>query len=250
LPLTIRSNRFYWSATWSMTLLTAIAIAGFVRLGVWQWQRAQLKTAQQAQFDAGAQRVTPVDAANAGTLPRYATVLAGGHYDSSHQFLLENISRHGLPGYEVLTPFALADGHLLMVNRGWIQASGPRSQLPDVALSADGAAAAAAPTTVTGRLDDLPVVGISLGHIAPPAGAQWPKLTAFPTMADLSAALGAPLPSRQLLLDPGEPNGYLREWQVSGIGPGRNLSYAVQWWSFATLALVLYAWLNWRRQCT
>jgi cytochrome oxidase assembly protein ShyY1 len=39
----------------------------------------------------------------------------------------------------------------------------------------------------------------------------------------------------------------VREWQLNGFGPGRHLSYAVQWWGFATLALVLYGYLNWQR---
>jgi len=98
-----------------------------------------------------------------------------------------------------------------------------------------------------GRLDDLPVAGIALGHAPPAADAPWPKLTSFPTMADLSAALGQPLESRQLLLDAGQPAGFVRDWHPSGLGPARHLSYAVQWWGFGALALGLYGYMNWRR---
>ena len=101
---------------------------------------------------------------------------------------------------------------------------------------------------VEGRLDNLPVVGISLGHIPPKADAQWPRLTSFPSMSDLSASLGRALEPKQLLLSPKEPFGFVRDWQLAGFGPGRHRSYALQWWSFATLAVVLYAYLNWRRQ--
>jgi surfeit locus 1 family protein len=246
LSLTIKSDRFHWSASWPMTLLTAAAIAAFLQLGLWQWHRAQARREQQAQFDAGSQAVTPLNADNADSLPRYTKVHLSGHYDPAHQFLLENISQHGRPGYEVLTPFTSTDGYTLLVNRGWIAADGPRSQLPDVSLKSYSGAAAA----VSGRLDALPVVGISLGHIPPAADEQWPKLTAFPTMSDLSQVLRRPLASRQLLLDPGAADGYLREWQLAGFATGRHLSYAIQWWSFAALALVLYARLNWHRHAT
>jgi surfeit locus 1 family protein len=47
-----------------------------------------------------------------------------------------------------------------------------------------------------------------------------------------------------LLLNPDEPFGYLRDWHPGGLSAERHLSYAVQWWSFAALALVLYAVLN------
>jgi cytochrome oxidase assembly protein ShyY1 len=116
-----------------------------------------------------------------------------------------------------------------------------RSQLPQVQFDS------AAPQTPTGRLDNLPVAGIALGHVPPAPGAPWPKLTSFPTMSDLSAALGQSLQSRQLLLNPVEPFGYVRDWHPSGLGASRHLSYAIQWWAFGALALVLYGFMNWRR---
>jgi cytochrome oxidase assembly protein ShyY1 len=151
------------------------------------------------------------------------------------------MSHDGQPGYEVLTPLQLSDGRTVIVNRGWVPLTGSRTQLPDVTLLA------AAPLAAVGRLDELPVAGIALGHVPPAAGAPWPKLTSFPTMADLSASLGQPLQSRQLLLDPAQPAGFVRDWHPGGLGPARHLSYAVQWWAFGALALVLYGYMNWRR---
>ena len=66
-------------------------------------------------------------------------------------------------------------------------------------------------------------------------------------MADLSAALRRPLQSRQLLLNPGQPAGFVRDWHPGGLGAARHLSYAIQWWAFGVLALVLYGYMNWRR---
>jgi surfeit locus 1 family protein len=66
-------------------------------------------------------------------------------------------------------------------------------------------------------------------------------------MADLSAALGVALQSRQLLLDPAAPLGYVRDWHVGGMAPTRHLAYALQWWAFGGLALGLYLYMNVRR---
>jgi surfeit locus 1 family protein len=224
-----------------MTLLTLAAVVLFVILGRWQWHRAEQKRALADDFGAGGQSVAELGARAASELPRYAQVRLQGSYDGEHQFLLDNISHDGQPGYEVLTPLRLTDGRAVVVNRGWVPLTASRSQLPQVQLDS------AAPQTPTGRLDNLPVVGIALGHVPPAPGAPWPKLTSFPTMADLSAALGQPLQSRQLLLNPGEPFGYVRDWHPSGLGPARHLSYAIQWWAFGALALVLYGYMNWRR---
>jgi surfeit locus 1 family protein len=97
-----------------------------------------------------------------------------------------------------------------------------------------------AQVTLSGRRDELPVTGISLGHVAPVPHAAWPILSSFPTMPELAQALGRPLEPRQLLLDPNEPNGYARDWHPTGLGPERHLSYAIQWWGMAALAVVLF----------
>jgi surfeit locus 1 family protein len=224
-----------------MTLLTLAAVVLFVILGRWQWHRAEQKRAQADDFGAGGQSMAELGVRATSELPRFAQVRLQGDYDGEHQFLLDNISHNGLPGYEVLTPLRLSDGRTVVVNRGWVPLTASRSQLPEVRFES------AAGQTPTGRLDNLPVAGIALGHVPPAPGASWPQLTSFPTMADLSAALGKPLQSRQLLLNPGEPFGYVRDWHPPGLGPARHLSYAIQWWSFGALALVLYGYMNWQR---
>lgn len=241
LPLTLNFGRLRWSATWFMTALTIAAVVLFINLGRWQWQRAAQKNALDANFSAGTRAVTLLESGSSAMLARYAQVRLQGRYDGAHQFLLDNISHDGQPGYEVLTPLLMADGRSMIVNRGWVPMTASRAQLPPIALNST------APLAVTGRLDALPVVGISLGHIAPAVSGPWPRLTSFPTMTDLSVALGRTLETRQLLLDADQPLGYLRDWHPSGMAADRHLSYAIQWWLFAALALVLYGYMNRRK---
>jgi len=242
LPLTLTYPQGRWSASWFLTVLTLLAVLCFVRLGFWQWHRAQEKRAVASAFEAGSATATDLGTRSTDSLPRYSQVRVHGRYDDAHQFLIENMSHDGLPGYQVLTPLLLADGRTLMVNRGWVPLSASRREPPKVVL--DQAVGEVAPA---GRLDALPVPGISLGHQAPDASAPWPRLTSFPTMADLSVALSRPLETRQLLLNADEPLGYVRDWHPTGLGPERHIAYAVQWWGFAVLAVGLYARLNWQR---
>jgi surfeit locus 1 family protein len=241
LPLTLEFGRFRWSATWAMTLLTLVAVLLFVDLGRWQWHRAQQTRAFAQDFGAGGESLADLGARATSALPRYAQVRLQGHYDGEHQFVLDNMSHNGQPGYEVLTPLRLNDGRTVVVNRGWVPLTASRRQLPDVQLDST------LPQAPIGRLDDLPVAGIALGHVAPAHGTPWPMLTSFPTMDDLSSALGEPLQSRQLLLNPDQPLGFVRDWHPTGLGPERHLSYAIQWWAFGALAVVLYGYMNWRR---
>jgi len=49
-----------------------------------------------------------------------------------------------------------------------------------------------------------------------------------------------------LLLDASAPAGYRRDWRPFVKGPEQNISYAVQWWSFGVLLLVLFVKMNLR----
>ena len=237
-PLSVNLGPYRWSASWLMTLAVAVCVALFVQLGRWQWHRAEQANQKDYAYAAGAAAATMAFTGHsAASMPRYSAVVAQGHYDSAHQFLLDNMTVHGSAGYEVLTPLELSDGRTLLVNRGWVPLTDSRASLPNVAV-ATGA------VRVSGRLDDLPVVGIALGHVPPPAAGPWPRVTSFPTVADLSAALGRPLEARQLLLDPAEPLGFVRDWMPVDSAPAEHLSYAAQWWIFALITLGLYVYLN------
>jgi surfeit locus 1 family protein len=228
------SGRRRFAPTAGVTLLALLAAAVCVRLGVWQWHKGVLRSAEGARFARGAERTLLLGATPPDALPLFQRVSVSGELDGAHQFLLDNRSYQGRPGYEVLTPLARADKPALLVDRGWVAFSGSRAQLPDVSLPA------ASPVTLSGRLAMLPSPGLQSGRAAPEPGARWPKVTSFPDMAQLAAALGTALSPRILLLDPGAPAGYLRDWQAPGLSPLRHFAYAIQWWCFALLALIYW----------
>lgn len=226
-----------------MTGLTLVLLLLFIGLGRWQWGRGDYKAELREQFVAGQGPATPLDARSTMDLPRFARVSVQGRWDGQRQFLLDNRTRDGRAGYEVLTPLQLPDGRWLLVNRGWLPFGGFRDQLPDVDLSA--AAATAQRVTVVGRVDELPSAGLESGRAAPPQTGGWPRVTTYPTMQQLGAVLGAPaIEARQLLLDADAAEGYQRDWQPPGMVPEKHWSYAIQWWSFAVVLLLLYLSLN------
>lgn len=224
-------------------LLTTAAVALFVSLGFWQWHRGEHRREVWQAFTRGDQPPIQTSAANLAQLPRFTRVRVVGAFDTAHQFLLDNISHGGAPGYEVLTPLKLSDGSHLLIDRGWVPFSGYREQLPDLSFDAEQL-----PPSVTGRLSVLPVAGLAAGRIAPAPDSPWPRLTSFPDMEQLAEGLGTELHPVLLLLDADSGPGYLRDWRPPGISPERNFSYAVQWWSFALLALVMFVGLNLKRK--
>lgn len=244
-PFQIAVGRRVFSPSWLMTGITVVLLVLFVSLGRWQWGRAEFKQRLADDFAGNASRVIELGTQRAAELPRFARIEVGGTLDDSRQFLLDNRTRDGRAGYEVLTPLALGDGRWLLVNRGWVPFGGYRDQLPDVGIGAS--------TTgqIRGLLDELPQPGLASGRAPPVTSGPWPRVTAFPQFAELARSLGVDegrLEKRVLLLDEAAPQGYVRGWKPFVKGPEQNWSYAIQWWSFAVLLIVLYVALNLRKR--
>jgi surfeit locus 1 family protein len=231
-----------FAPTPGFTVLALILAALFTCLGVWQWQRGVARQEQWSRFARGAQVVVALGDRALAELPLFQRVSVSGVLDGEHQFLLDNRSSRGTAGYEVLTPLRRAAGGVLLVDRGWVPFSGSRRALPDVAV-AGGVA-----LTLTGRTANLPSAGLAAGRAAPAAADPWPKVTSYPSTAQLAGALGEPLEARILLLDAQAPQGYARDWQPPGVSPLRNFSYAIQWWCFDTLTLIVWAVMSRRRR--
>jgi surfeit locus 1 family protein len=218
------------------TVVTAAAVLLFVVLGNWQLGRATAKHLIDEQFSR-AETALPLPPASIA-VPRYQRVTASGSYDTDHQFLLDNMSESGSAGVHVLTPLLLSDGNAVLVDRGWVPFGATRDSLPDLAVAGEL-------RMVAGRLDQLPRPSIRL-MAAPAAG--WPRLTGFPEMNELASQLERELHPQLLLLDPREPDGYVRNWRVPGTSSVRHLGYAIQWFAFAATAVAIWFALGLRRR--
>lgn len=239
------STSRWWGPWWGVLLLLAGAGIG-LSAGLWQLDRAGAKEELYARFATGAAaaalpRLIRDDEV---TALRYRTLRLNGEYDPAHQVLLDGISHRGRPGYHVLTPLITAEGEVL-VNRGWVPADGDRRILPDIRV-------AAASREVVGRVERLPRPGLALARTEPAAGASWPRRMLFPTSAQIGAEIGpvrsTVLRDYQLLLDPDDPDGYLRDWRPGGMDPVRHLGYAVQWFGLALTVVVIYCVLIFRNR--
>ena len=226
---------------WLVTLLAAALAIAFLALGRWQWRRGEASAAQREAFARGADAVQVLGSAKLAEVARFTRLSVSGRYRPDRQFLLDNHTHGGSAGYEVLTPLELADGRTVLVDRGWVAFTGSRARLPDIGFTPPPL------VTVVGRVSEVPSAGLAFGRSAPALTGTWPRLTSYPRIPELDAALGRTLEQRILLLDPAQPYGYLREWQPPGLPPERHWAYAIQWWLFAAVLAAIWATMTARR---
>jgi surfeit locus 1 family protein len=224
-----------------MTLLTLAILALLISLGRWQLRRADEKRVLYDSFAAGSDATRPIESSTP-PLPRYQHLEAAGHYDDSRQILIDNMVESGRAGYFVITPFELRDGGWILVNRGWVPLGASRAERPSIPADAQL-------RTLHGRADKLPSPGIQLGSrmpLTPP----YPVVANFPTHDEVAALLQEPhwaAAAELVLLDAGEPDGYVRNWSAPGFPPLRHVGYAVQWFGLASALFVIYIVTNSRR---
>ncbi len=224
------------------TAVTLLLLTMLIALGRWQLHRADEKRVLFDAFDKGTDATTVITA-DTPAVQRYQHVLANGRYDASRQILIDNMTdSDGHAGYFVVTPFALAGGGWLLVNRGWVPLGMSRKTLPAVPVDAN-------PRTVRGRADHMPSPGIRMGT-PEPLRPPFPVVANFPSRAQIEHLIPEHdwSPAAELvLLDADQPDGYARHWQAPGFPPLRHIAYAVQWFGLAVALAVIYLVTNLRR---
>lgn len=229
-----------WGTALPIASLLILAVA-FAALGRWQLARAAENRALIENFGASLQQSESNPAALPETLgrARYTRVALRGRYVPDRHVLLDNMTHDGAAGFEVLTPFRLERGELILVNRGWFDAGPGRDRIPALAVADDS-------RTVLGWLDGLPQAAWHLANAMPAANAPYAVLS-YPSSEELEAALGQPVAGFQLLLDASQADGFLRDWAPDDGLAQRNLAYAGQWFVFALMAAAGSGFVLYRR---
>jgi surfeit locus 1 family protein len=220
------------------TLAAIAGVALFVTAGNWQRDRMEQKLALRAQFDA-ATAAAPVALPDLRdwTPWRYRQVTMTGIYDASRQILLDNKVHDGRSGYQVVTPLTLAEGRVVLVNRGWVAGGATRVELPKVAPPAGI-------VSVRGRINIPPAGYVELKHDAP-VGPVWQNLDPQ-RFAQVTGVRVPPIVVEQLAPN-GSPDTLVRDWPAPDFGAERNRMYMYQWYTFAAMAAGLWLFFTLRR---
>ena len=208
-----------------------------LRASLWQLQRAHEKEHAQTTYErAQRSEIVKVD----GSVPApevlmYRQVILEGRYLKENQFLLDNsvlTGENGLAqvGYDVITPFRLDNGVLVLVNRGWVSAGLSRNQLPKTPVEENL-------RTIHGTAVP-PSRGFRLGAMDADLG--WPRVIQYVDLDEIAKRLEKNIYPLLVMLSAGETDGYPSDWQPVIEGPHKHYSYALQWLLMAVAVIILF----------
>jgi cytochrome oxidase assembly protein ShyY1 len=248
-------NRARPGRFWFVTVMAIVAIVVTASLGQWQLSRAAQKEALQAMIDARGREPALdqpafVGAANA-TDTLHRTVHLRGLWLGAQTLYLDNRQMHGVPGFYVLTPFALeGSDQTVLVQRGWIQRNfESRMKLQPVQTPAGLVEVDARIAPPPSHLLELgkpkaPAESVGGGEGKTPTEGSSPirqnlDLEAFRAETDL------PLRTDVTLQQTGGPSeGLQRDWPAPTLGVERHYGYAFQWFGLSALVAFLYVWFQ------
>ena len=221
-------------------LLLAVLLPTFISLGMWQWNKAELKQALQAERDRHG-RATPIPlTANpeATDSLRHHHLTVRGTYDADRQVLIDNRLHEGVAGYHVLTPLRLADSdRYVLVNRGWLPAPPDHRVRPAAPVPAGEIEVSGIAVLPPERFFNLVV--------QPTSG--WEPVWQNLDLERFRGLLPGQLHGVVIQLDPQAPDGFGREWPRPDERIERHRSYALQWFGFAITSVGIWLFLLFRR---
>lgn len=222
------------------TLFVLIVVPLFLALGLWQLDRAKQKRSLAASLEM--RRKLPALQLS-GQIPdvaqlEFRKVIAEGSLLAERTVLIENRKHLGSSGFHVITPLRAATGEIILVNRGWIPAQGQQG-VPAVPKTENSG-------VISGevRVPQPPALLLQLEDVQTQEPPRWP----FLTLEHYAAWSGLEILPFVILQDHDAASGFIRQWPEPRVNDAMHIGYAVQWFAFALIALLIWLFLSLRRR--
>lgn len=232
----VDQSRRYWHFDWRLMTFAGLFLPLLIGLGIWQLDRAQEKKTQLAQWQQQAGDLSWSEQQASGLEAGQPVTVEGRFGDMV--WLLDNRTRDGAPGYEVLNVFYPEEGRPLVVNRGWIQAPRRRDELPGISQP-EGR------VRIQGRLSEFPEPPV-LKEAVPETG-NWPRRTQSLSHQQVLEVEDDVAGLVLRLSGPEQPGAYRADWAPDTMGPQTHYGYALQWFSLATALVILTVVASYRK---
>lgn len=230
-----RFFNYTFSLSWLGLLVLLICVPLFIKLGLWQYNKAQLKQEIQSSYNASLDNQALALPAKLDNLDewKYKKVMARGHYDTRYQILLDNQVENSRAGFHVLTPLKLdARNEYVLVNRGWVPGGATHNDLPVI-------------TTPQHAVEIIGLVWVPSKKIftleSQSEKQQWNQVWQHMDMERYQKSVPIPLLPIVIKLDAkSDAGGFVRNWQLPAEKIATNMGYAYQWFGFAIASILIF----------
>jgi cytochrome oxidase assembly protein ShyY1 len=213
----------------AVTVVVAVLVAATcVNLGLWQLRRLDERRTLNARIldRRSATPITIERMPEGAAADPYRQADAQGTYDVEHEVLVYGRSLDGEAGHHVVTPLVFPSGGAILVVRGWVPFATQAAPVREAAPPANE-------VEVTGYL--VPDEGD--GSVAPDADGIVRVLDVGGIASSMPYDV-FPLPLQLAEQTPPQAGSLPIPVPVPELSEGPHLSYAIQWFSFAVVALV------------
>jgi cytochrome oxidase assembly protein ShyY1 len=212
----------------AIVAIASVVATTCVALGFWQLQRLADRRSRNAAIERERSRDPSLiaSAVDRAAVEPYAPVRASGTFDPDREVIVYGRSLDGEPGHLVVTPLVLDDGTAVLVVRGWVPFDHQTAPV-------SGAAPLTGELTISGFL--VPDEGN--GSALPDANGVIGRLDVEGIRSTLPYPV-LPLAIQLTEQDRPQPSELPVPIPPEELSEGPHLSYAIQWFTFATIAVV------------
>ncbi len=212
-----------------------ICIPLFIKLGLWQYNKAELRKEIQSSYNASLDQdalvlpdnLTDVDAW------KYKKVKVKGQYETKYQILLDNQVEENVAGFHVITPLRLdGSNDYVLINRGWVAGGANHTDTPTI-------------NTPDYSLEIIGFVWVPSKKIfsleSDNEKSSWKTVWQHMDMERYQKSIPIHILPLVIKLDSkSNAGGFVRKWQLPASKIATNMGYAYQWFGFTIASILIF----------
>jgi len=215
-------------------IVFVLAFALLVRLGVWQIDRWGEKTELLKQYEININISLSEDGLEQDILEsNYKKLSITGVWVPKDMFFLDMRKHKGISGMQVVMPMLLSNGKKVLINRGWVKHTLGNKDNPII---------------------KTPINKQNISGIIRSANKSYfmtndesSKRKMFVDIEMLTENDNNLFPGIVIQVG-GEEDGLIRDWQKPNFRPAMHLGYAIMWFAFAIILLVMSLYMSINRE--
>ena len=226
------------------TILVIFAVLAMIFLGFWQLdrhsQKSDINERISARLDNEPLGLVDIDKLKSYEIIEmerdfeYKSIAVSGKYIQKDSILIRNRTFNGVPGFWLLTPFQLSNSQIIVVNRGWLPISA--ENYIDLNTSAFDLTGILRKTELAKGLQRADSSQGVLESLARPDLARYEEQLGYEIFPMYIQLIGQ---------NPQQSDGFPQVLDLPKFSEGQHLSYAVQWFIFASIAAIGYPLVLW-----